>query len=689
MSGNIAYSVITTYQAIDKTSAVLRNMVTQYTKLQGIIDKITPGFEALHKSISNFDNTKLGQIGNTAQGAGNQLANFGRQANNAFTKANGSLTKLTNSMNALPGATSRASGAYNSMGQFVPTPPGGGGLNNRANRVIGAHGYMMVGHEFSAAGQATMGFVQKTINSGLEYERYLARMRQMGLDGTQIAEAKSFVASQKNEYLSQNELMSIFVDIQGSFRQSAHTGLEALTRAKTMLPVLAQYKVATQALDGASKAKAESGFIDLAKTIEMMGAVQDLPMAKRIADMVFKISQGSGKQVDPRQIKLMMAYGSSATNYQKLETFAALEPIIGDFQGSTVGVGLRTAYNRMSGSMSLPPKKMQGMLSQLGIGQSEHGQIRMNDAMLKLMQTDVILFAKKMMEVYKQHGLVTALDRERTNTQLFGTNGAKIYNKIMQQMPTLLESLNAFVHAKSIEETANDPQNKNLLATQAFHAKMDDLYRTIGESGTIELATTAFQKLGDTIKATTEAAKQHPNITKFGTEIAMLGGIALVAGGVLLRVGGTLEALGIISAGAVATLGQVGVVLGLAGYDAYKIIQGVKALNEMHDLRNRPDNLTPASKERIAAMTEEERYRGLGPESIKALKAQEAREKLSPTVAPQPAQTVQVHTTLNLDGKAVATAISQHQATALNAPVYSGGPYAPYIGLPSNTLNFV
>ncbi|MEI5528341.1 hypothetical protein WB388_48210, partial [Streptomyces brasiliscabiei] len=73
--------------------------------------------------------------------------------------------------------------------------------------------------------------------------------------------------------------------------------------------------------------------------------------------------------IDERQLKQFVAYGSSATNSIDMRAlFGGLEPLIGEFGGSTVGTGLRTAFTRMSGAMSMPPKKMQGMLTELGIG---------------------------------------------------------------------------------------------------------------------------------------------------------------------------------------------------------------------------------------------------------------------------------------------------------------------------------
>ncbi|WP_133124390.1 hypothetical protein, partial [Klebsiella sp. A-Nf5] len=159
-------------------------------------------------------------------------------------------------------------------------------------------------------------FLSKSYDVGIDYARDQARLRQMGLNQSQMAQAVSFVTNMKMPYASQVDMMRIFTDAQGSFRQSGMNGSKALEAAMTMAPLLANYEVAMGALSGDSKAAASFNMRNLNKIVEIMGGTNpgQQEKAKAIVDAVFKASQASGRLVDEAQLKHFVSYGSSATN---------------------------------------------------------------------------------------------------------------------------------------------------------------------------------------------------------------------------------------------------------------------------------------------------------------------------------------------------------------------------------------
>ena len=372
-------------------------------------------------------------------------------------------------------------------------------------------------------------------DKGIEYERELARLRQMGLDKSQINSSVEFVKNTKLPYTSQLDMMRIYTDAQGSFRQSGMSGNEALKSAMTMAPLLATYEAAMGALGGETKAATSQNMRNLNKIVEIMGGLQDTGKASNIVDAVFKASQASGRLVDENQLKQFVAYGSSATNHQSIKTiFAGLEPIIAEMGGSTTAVGMRTAYTRMNGMMSMPPKLLQHEMQRLGIADST-GR-KQKEEFYNLQATDAIAYAKKMMEVYKLHGITKQTDIERENSILFGTNGAKIYNRIMAQMSTLLESEEAYDRSKGSGDVVNNPLNKQLMAQQKLAAKWADLELVLAkDGGALDLFTSGLSKLADIMEGLSKFGAANQKISSAVVNVlALVTSIAALKGGVWL-----------------------------------------------------------------------------------------------------------------------------------------------------------
>lgn len=393
----------------------------------------------------------------------------------------------------------------------------------------------LVGGGLVAAGGFGLKMLEEPLKKAMEYERYVATMRQQGLGTAQIDDAKKYVQATDIINTSALDRMRIFAEAQGAFRESGKSGSEALQAAKAMLPVLSTYEVALSTLSGSKHAAAEGAMRNLNKTVEMMGGLGDTNRAKEIADGVFKAVQSSGKMVDERQLKQFFAYGSSSTNQQSLRTvFGALEPIIGELGGSTTAVGMRTAYTRTNGMLSKPPKLLLHEMERLGMTDSTG--FKQNDQLAELQSTNVIGYAQEIMQRYEKAGIKSQTDRERENAIIFGTNGSKVFNKIMSQMAVLEESLHAYDKAQGASEVVGDPQNKALLARQRYEKKLEDLQLVLAQDGgLIDMATRALTAFGTAISNVTEFAKAHPLLTKIAVGgLALVSTLAIVGGGILL-----------------------------------------------------------------------------------------------------------------------------------------------------------
>lgn len=386
----------------------------------------------------------------------------------------------------------------------------------------------IIGAGMTAAGSGMLFSLKGPMEQALQYERETAKMRQMGLGEEQIREAQKFAQANTIIGTSIQQRTKLFVEAQGAFRESGMDGSHALEAAKTMMPVLASYELAMNTLGGEKRTAAEGAMRNLNKTVEMMGGLGDAKRAAEIADGVFKTVQSSGKLVSERELKQFIALGGSATNQLGMRAiFGGLEPIIGEFGGSRTATGLLTAYNRLNGTMSLPPKLLLSEMQRLHMTDST-GR-KQTKELADLQSSDVPGYAKKLMEIYTAHGITSRIDIERENAILLGRTGAQIYNKIMAQMPVIGESLKSYDKAHGIDQTNKDNAKSPMMAIEDFNSAMSDLKLVIGQ--------TVLPEVTPLIRNLTELLKTingEPGVVKDLT-VAFVGvGAVLAAGGPLI-----------------------------------------------------------------------------------------------------------------------------------------------------------
>lgn len=439
-----------------------------------------------------------------------------------------------------------------------------------------------------------------------------------------------------------------------------------------------------QTLSGPTHAAAEHAMRNLNKTVEMMGGLGDTKRAQEIADGVFKTVQSSGKMVDERQLKQFFAYGSSATNQQDLRTvFGGLEPIIGELGGSTTAVGLRTAYTRTNGMMALMPRRLKEEMQRLGMT-DETGKQQTTD-LARLQATNIIGYTEEIMRRYQSAGITSQTDRERENAIIFGTNGAKVFNKIMSQMAVLHESLEAYDKSKGASDVANDPANQRLMAQQNLAKKIEDFQLALARNGgLLDLATKGLTMLANGVERLTKFANDHPTITKLAVATGLaLSGLMLLGGGVLL-LKSALSALSLI--------GISGIASSIAGAGSATLVGALGALVS-------PIGLVVAVLGTLAAAAYA--FRPISPTEIEAAK-HEGGARLTPTaqsrvdagelgapsqyVKPADQKPIVLKGDVNMDGRKVGTVMWNQLGTELGRPQTGPGTFDPAASLRPSAL---
>lgn len=516
---------------IDKYArAATSSIATMSRAMNGNLSGATRDARQYSDAIrSATESTERLHRANSGLSGGNGLPYFALGAAAGFgSGGNGGGNRPPNGM---LGLTGPGGGNWNGWKNGAPpggwgnTPPLGGGDDNGGSGRGGSHRPMSdreSGMTNLATGYVGYELLNSITEKGISYERELARLRQMGLNTAQVNEAKAYVLSHNVANTSVLDRMRIFTDAQGSFRQSGMVNGDALAAAKTMMPVLARYEVASQALSGQSQAAASSNMLNLNKIVEIMGGLNSPVLAANIADGVFKASQSSGRIVNERQLKLFVAHGSTATNHQSLRAmFGALEPIIGEMGGDVASNGMLTAYNRINGNMSLIPKNLRREIARLGIGDATGTE--QPKSLAYLQTTNLPGYIEKIMQIYAAHGITDPVAMERENSILFGRSGAKIYNRIMAQIKTTEESLAAYDRAHGTAATSNDPDNHVLMAREAMGKSFEDLELSLAQKGGVmERFTQGIDTVKNGVNILTNAVNAHPNMARYAMDGAMV-----------------------------------------------------------------------------------------------------------------------------------------------------------------------
>jgi hypothetical protein len=553
-------------------------------------------------------------------------------------------------------------------------------LEKRLNNLgkIAAAGGILAG-----AGIGALAMAEKFGQAAAQYETYWSRLRQMGIGDAQIADARKWVTSNEIIGTSIRERTRLFVEAQGAFRESGMSGAAALDAAKTMTPVLANYVTARTML---GKETSEQDELNLNKIVEQLGGLNSTNRAKEIADAVFKAAQSSGVMVDPRQLRLFRTYAMTATAGMSDRTiFGGLEPLLGELGGSKAGTGLQTAYNRLNGIMSLAPHLLVQEASRLGVWDQSKVELTrggaarfpngdpLNAHLRDLMSHDLPAFAAEMMSRYQKAGITSPDDVARENAVLFGTTGSRFFNLLMRQLPVIQKSLASYDQARGINQTVEDNKNSPQMRMIQLHKSLDDLGLEIGESVLPVLTplVTDFAAFFRTIDG-------HPLLIRTLT-VGFIGlSAAMTFGGTLMLLragfGGLGIALTVLRAtipALTASLGAGSVAGGLGGAVAGLLSPVGLAVVALGTLAAAIYAFRPLSQKEIDS------YKDQGGAKLTPDQPGHARigeltgvNTVNPLAQRQGGM---VQTTVNIDGKKVAQAVTPYIAGPLGSGLYTGG----------------
>ncbi|MFC4526421.1 hypothetical protein ACFO5W_07180 [Dyella halodurans] len=573
-------------------------------------------------------------------------------------------------------------------------------------RIKSIHGQLLKGGLMVGAGVGILAAFKTPLDEAKKFQTEVAKFSLYGMGDQVDAQAVKFAKGMNVIGTSATEAMRSLTEAQGVFRESGLSGSAALDGAKLAAPVLAKIAFATAGLDGDAKEKMHTQSLAMLRFVEMRGGLKDAATFNGIADAGWKAIRSSGGNVNWEQLRQFMARGGvAAQGLTDQALFGKLEPVIGELKGSGAGTAWMTSYNRLIGGVRVP-NQVAHLLADNGIWDkskiewnSQGGIKRFNGKPLRDIKTlssdPVEFYEKNILPMYAKLGIKSQEDKGRENLLIFGRTGGAMFSLIDRQLATIHRSVDA--QSKALGIDASVKQVGGTLGGKEidFHAKFNNLLLQTGDV-ILPMAVRALEILNPMLQRMANWMQAHPRM--FGLVIQGLIGLAgaligfgalnIIAGGfrglglALKGIGGLTQlATGLTSvAGGLKALGVAAAAFA-AAYAGWKIgtvisdkMDGTKFGDKFSHYNTKYlgaalDLVGIKNDYSLAAKYDgyDQKYNGAAPLPGQAGYVKPGATR-SPFIASPTQQTVQVNSTITLDGKAIAKSTTMHQARAAAAP---------------------
>lgn len=588
------------------------------------------------------------------------------------------------------GRSSGGFGAFNGWRNGAPPGGWGGGMppGGTGNGYGGGNGSHADGIANMAIAYGGFSFMKHAADAGAEYQTMVQKFQQYGMGDAALAEAEKFASSVKVFGTSRLDMLKYFTEAQGVFRGAgASSPEEQLRGARLAAPIMAKMQVAMQGLDEQHRAMTSAKTMDMLRFTEQAGGLQSADKFNALMDMGFRAIQSSGGNIDFTQLRQFYSKaGTSAYGLTPKALFAELEPIIGELKGSTAGDALMTSYNRLNGIIKLPNQVVHD-LEKMGIWDSKKITHNSMGGVKRFDGNPLVnsaLFAKSPFEYYKEvirpiydARKMSEDEVHRMNALIFGRSGSKMFNLMDKQMHVIELSIDALDKQKTLNQSADAVSGTYAGKQIDFDAKWKDFQLALAQDGgLLDTFTRGLVGLTSFLKSMTEFSNNNPKFTRsVMTLLEFVTAMAAFKGGVWLA----KHALTALFSPISFLTGESGVPLltsnlgGLAGVVTRLIpllgliIPTNNTPNTTEELKSRDEWAArnwaknnplrphaPSWQTQVAEWVKE--HPGQPIPNFKT----DSNGFMSPEIR-NPLKTIQVNSSIYLDGKKIGDAVTQHQ----------------------------
>lgn len=579
----------------------------------------------------------------------------------------------------------------------------------------------LIGGAMAGAGFGMLSMLKGPLEEAKLFEQQMGKFKLFGMSDAQNTEALNFAKNMNIMGNSARENLKLMTEAQGVFRESGMAGSAALDGAKLAAPYLAKINFSASTLDEESAAKLKTSSKAMLRYVDMSGGLQSAAKFNELANAGWKLTQTSGGAVDWEQLRQYKARAGVSGQYETEEGLAMMEPIIAELKGSTAGFASRTAYNRLNGIIKVPNQvasellkngiwdKDKVTLNAMGGIKAFNGNPLKDSALM--MQNKIKFYEKNFKPMYDKANL-SPEERARKNAMFFGSTGGMEFSLIDKQLPAIHRSLDAYHQAKTVDESYKVAGGTLAGQEADLHAKWKNVMLELGVT-ILPMAINSAQGLTAALKGFTEFAKNNPGVIKALTVAFVALGVSMAFGGTVILLTASMRGLGIafqfLGAGGIPGIAKagmaisgVGTVIGKLGAIGFAFAAGWTVGTILNDTlisgTKFGDRLGGFIAHILAAFGNKDAQAAIdsnkSPAARAAIKAREdaisARQDRSDShylanvnksgpssgaslVPPTSSKTVQVATTVNMDGFKVANIISKHQTTAASMSSIAGG----------------
>jgi hypothetical protein len=552
-------------------------------------------------------------------------------------------------------------------------------VNALQNSLLNLKRMGMVGGALVGVGGLGLSLFKAPLEEAAAYQKEVAKLATMGVGNSALKDAMKFADGMNIMGQSARDNLKLI--------REAYAVTGDMHHAEMLAPQLARMKFGIDTLMGEGHgAGAHTMMMDLLKTAELRGAANDPATFARMTNMAMKAYVASGGTVAPRDFLQAMKTGGVAAKGLSDEAFffQGLHTMQ-EFGGNRYGTAMMSAYQNLAqGRGSLRAAKElvgMGLIDPKMIEYTTTGTIKqIKPGALK----DSFTMAQNQFEYYEKNvapqlaGLSKQEAFLKIGSMFSNRTAANLFSTFYNDAPSIKRVFGMAKQADGIDGVYDKAGQTAAGKMADLQARWRDVLKDLGLV-VLPMAIKAVEGLTTVLKVVSGFAREHPTITKGLVGLFGVLSAAAAAGGAILlakaAVGGLALALG--GGGAA---GVAGAAMGKGGL----VIAAGLAAGAIASLGMALFDLWKASHHDGVKFTPETAARLRDPSVQAQLAALDGGK--SPFVRGANSKPVQVSTTVNMDGKKVASIVSMHQAREANKPQSGSSMFDPNMGLPPKTL---
>jgi hypothetical protein len=552
-------------------------------------------------------------------------------------------------------------------------------VNALQNSLLNLKRMGMVGGALVGVGGLGLSLFKAPLEEAAAYQKEVAKLATMGVGNSALKDAMKFADGMNIMGQSARDNLKLI--------REAYAVTGDMHHAEMLAPQLARMKFGIDTLMGEGHGSgAHTMMMDLLKTAELRGAANDPATFARMTNMAMKAYVASGGTVAPRDFLQAMKTGGVAAKGLSDEAFffQGLHTMQ-EFGGNRYGTAMMSAYQNLAqGRGSLRAAKElvgMGLIDPKMIEYTTTGTIKqIKPGALK----DSFTMAQNQFEYYEKNvapqlaGLSKQEAFLKIGSMFSNRTAANLFSTFYNDAPSIKRVFGMAKQADGIDGVYDKAGQTAAGKMADLQARWRDVLKDLGLV-VLPMAIKAVEGLTTVLKVVSGFAREHPTITKGLVGLFGVLSAAAAAGGAILlakaAVGGLALALG--GGGAA---GVAGAAMGKGGL----VIAAGLAAGAIASLGMALFDLWKASHHEGAKFTPETAARLRDPSVQAQLAALDGGK--SPFVRGANSKPVQVSTTVNMDGKKVASIVSMHQAREANKPQSGSSMFDPNMGLPPKTL---